>query len=67
MICEHCKKTIKKKLEVRWSNLSDYGYYSKHFTSIEKLIEWVEENDKGTVVLKVVTVPTKKANKHADV
>lgn len=56
MYCESCKKKIKKSLEVRWINLKDSGYFSKRFTSMEKLIEWVEKNNEQTVVLKVINL-----------
>lgn len=57
MYCESCKKKIKKSLEVRWIKLNEYGYYSKRFISMEKLIEWVEQKGHDdTVVLKVINL-----------
>jgi hypothetical protein len=43
-------------LEVRWMDLprSLSGYNYKRFDSIDDLMRWVEQYDKGTVVLKVV-------------
>lgn len=55
-VCEKCRKEFKKMLEVRWMDLprSLSGYNYKRFDSIDDLMRWVEQYDKGTVVLKVV-------------
>jgi hypothetical protein len=55
-VCEKCRKDFKKMLEVRWMDLpkSLSGYNYKRFDSIDDLMRWVEQYDKGTVVLKVV-------------
>ncbi len=56
VVCEKCRKDFKKMLEVRWVDLprSLSGYNYKRFDSIDDLMRWVEQYDKGTVVLKVV-------------
>jgi len=56
VICEKCRKDFKRMLEVRWMDLprSLSGYNYKRFDSIDDLMRWVEEYDKGTVILKVV-------------
>jgi hypothetical protein len=56
VVCEKCRKDFKKMLEVRWMDLpkSLSGYNYKRFDSIDDLMRWVEQYDKGTVVLKVV-------------
>jgi hypothetical protein len=56
VVCEKCRKDFKRMLEVRWMDLprSLSGYNYKRFDSIDDLMRWVEQYDKGTVVLKVV-------------
>lgn len=56
VVCEKCRKEFKKMLEVRWMDLpkSLNGYNYKRFDSIDDLMRWVEQYDKGTVILKVV-------------
>jgi|GEM_PF-6587923 hypothetical protein len=56
VVCEKCRKDFKKMIEVRWMDLprSLSGYNYKRFDSIDDLMRWVEQYDKGTVVLKVV-------------
>jgi len=56
VVCEKCRKDFKRMLEVRWVDLprSISGYNYKRFDSIDDLMRWVEQYDKGTVVLKVV-------------
>lgn len=54
-VCEKCRKSFKRMLEVRWIDYGkSSGYFYKRFDSIDDLMRWVEQNDKGTVALKVV-------------
>jgi len=55
VVCEKCRKEFKKMLEVRWMDLPKCSsYFYKRFDSVDDLMRWVEQYDKGTVVLKVV-------------
>jgi hypothetical protein len=55
VVCEKCRRDFKRMLEVRWVESLNWGNYNyKRFDSIDDLMRWVEQYDKGTVVLKVV-------------
>lgn len=55
VVCEKCRKDFKRMLEVRWVESLTCGAYNyKRFDSIDDLMRWVESEEKGMVILKVV-------------